>query len=140
MWDYQDDSDDDEERVVGITCIKMLPNNREAVVYGDGEGNLTIYDSRTKSGSSLGLYSRGGGGNFIDLCHGLAHKGGISALEVVNDGVHVVSGGRDGTLSVWFDSYSTLTNQRRNKNWKQYENEVTREIDSAGFESSILYI
>ena len=58
-YDYQDDSDEDEEQTVGVTCIKAMPHQRESVVCGDGQGNITIFDTRTKRGSALGLFSRG---------------------------------------------------------------------------------
>ena len=102
-YEYQDDSEEEEEeRCVGITCAKALPHLREAVVYGDGSGNLTVYDTRQRRGTALGLFSRDEGhGGLVDLRDGFAHAGGVTALEVLEGGVHLVSGGRDGTVCVW---------------------------------------
>jgi hypothetical protein len=36
--------------VQGITCIKAMPDNRESVVAGDGNGHITLFDTRTKRG------------------------------------------------------------------------------------------
>ena len=33
---------------MGITCIKPMPENREVVVAGDGSGNITMFDTRSK--------------------------------------------------------------------------------------------
>ena len=33
---------------MGIICIKAMPENREVVVAGDGSGNITMFDTRSK--------------------------------------------------------------------------------------------
>ena len=114
-YDYQDDSDSDEETSPGITCIKAFPNNREALVYGDGQGNLTVFDARTKVGTAMGLFSRSAeSGAIVDLRNGRAHRGGVSAVEVINDGTTVVSGGKDGSVCLWdVRSGARLLSERR---------------------------
>jgi hypothetical protein len=101
-YDYQNDSDEDEELQPAITCIKAMPQQRESIVYGDGLGNLVLFDTRARRGEAMSLYSRSSdGGHLVDLRGGFAHKGGVTAVEVLGDGTHIVSGGRDGTVCVW---------------------------------------
>lgn len=51
--------------------------------------------------SALGLFTRTASGGVADL-QGRAHgAGGVSSLEVLGGGLHVCSGGRDGSVCVW---------------------------------------
>lgn len=95
MYDYQDDSDD-EEHYSGITCIKPLEKDRESVIYGDGSGKIGVFDSRSKQSTSLTLFSRNDVGDLMDL----SSECEITALDVLGNN-QVVSGAKDGTISIW---------------------------------------
>jgi WD40 repeat protein len=96
MYDYQDDSDD-EEYYSGITCIKAMSRDRESVIYGNGSGGISIFDTRSKQTNALTLYSRNSTGELVDL----SHECGITAIEVLSDN-QVVSGAADGSVSIWY--------------------------------------
>ena len=48
--------------------------------------------------SALGLFTRASAGDIVNL---RAHRGGVTAVEVLSGGKHVASGGRDGSFCVW---------------------------------------
>lgn len=96
MYDYQDDSDD-EEYYSGITCIKALSRDRESVIYGDGSGGITIFDARSKQANALTLYSRNSFGDLVDM----SHKCGITAIDELGEN-QVISGAADGSVSIWY--------------------------------------
>jgi len=95
MYDYQDDSED-EEHYCGITCIKPLEKDRESIIYGDGTGAIGIFDTRRKHSTSFTMYSRDESGELINLTNSC----GITALEVLGQN-QVVSGAKDGSVSIW---------------------------------------